>query len=109
MGAVDVRDPFHERKRNLGFIFAGAINATLANDDEDFGGCCRINCGPCFALDWYRQNANGFVDECLKLAYPESNWDWQKDGKMNWPLLQAKWATHKGCSFGPEEGWRCEW
>lgn len=102
----------HEWKRMLGCIFAGTINQTLASVDEEFGGCRVINCGPCAALKWFEENADGFVDDCLKLAYPEGNWSWQRKDErggttVDWAHLQAVWDSHKGCSYGPEEGWRC--
>lgn len=99
-----------EWMRQLGFLFAHALNVMAADpDDPDMGSCCRINCGPCSSLDWYRQNADLFASECAALAYPEGNWGWQHpDGTINWEWVQAQWAGHKGCSYGPEEGWRCD-
>lgn len=95
----------------MGFLISYAINSML-EPDEEFGGCCTINCGPCFALAWLRDNMPGYANVYVSLAYPEKNasnyWSWQdSQGRINWPMLDAIWATHKGCSYSPDEGWRC--
>lgn len=99
-----------EWMRQLGFLFAHALNSMEARDDPDgMGSCCRVNCGPCSALDWYWQNADLFASKCAVLAYPAGDWSWQyPDGTINWVWVEEQWAPHQGCSYGPEEGWRCD-
>lgn len=99
------------RMKMTGFLVAYAINSML-EPDGDFGGCCTINCGPCHALAWFRDEMPTYLDLLVHLAYPEKGpenyWSWQdQDGRINWPMLNDIWATHKGCSYSPEEGWRC--
>lgn len=91
-------------KQQLGLLFGYALDAMAGDSD-----CCRVNCGPCHGLDWYRQHANIFADECVVLAYPAGDAVWQNpDGTVNWVWLGGQWAEHKGCAHRPETGWSCD-
>lgn len=80
--------------RQLGELFNFALETLSGADD-----CCRVNCGPCRALDWYRLNADLFASECLVLAGACGDADWQNpDGTINWGWVQAQWAKHEGCT-----------
>lgn len=94
-----------EWMRQLGELFNFALETLSGADD-----CCRVNCGPCRALDWYRQHADIFADECMALIAPGGDADWQQpDGTINWEWVEGKWAAHLGCSYGPfPKEWSCD-
>lgn len=82
-----------------GLLIAGTVNLTLANDDEDFPGCCTVRCGPCCALKWLRDNEADWVNHCLIALGVAGGYNWQNEDKtMNWSVIEAHWNKHKGCS-----------
>lgn len=88
--------------RAEGFLLASAINLLMDHPDDDFPGCCVINCGPCHALAWLRDNNPGWADDAVRANWDgrdEARYDWQtSDGGIDWPQLQAQWDLHKGCA-----------
>ncbi len=83
-----------------GFLVAHAVNDLLGREpDEDFPGCCIVHCGACAALHWLRENNRYWADTAVIACYGKGCWDWQeRDGRIDWAQLTARWDAHKGCS-----------
>lgn len=96
--------------RAEGLLLTHAINDLFRTHDEDFGGCCRINCGPCAALDWLREHNPGWADDAVRANWDgraEARYDWQtEDGGIDWAQLTAEWDSHKGCARS-NDVWSC--
>lgn len=85
------------------FFVVHAVNCLLRHevvvhpDGDVDGDCCNIQCGPCAALKWYRDNNPETLNYLVRLT--GSTWSWQlPDGSIDWAQIESRWDAHKGCS-----------
>lgn len=84
-----------DKLRALGLLITGAINnALMSVDPEDpkGRGCCKQCCGPCAALDWYRNEEPHLADQAV-MATGHRGYDWQTpSGRIDWYQLDEIWT-----------------